>query len=154
MKPSQINAIDRVTLEAPEGVEEELCWFYGDLVGLTQDLAEPQDGELCFRSAHVELRIEIKAAPKIESNRRRTTVSVAALQWVMDRLDERRIGYTRVSGLGWTDRRISLLDPAGNRVELKQEWRSGVAPAPPEETPGRAFDDRRSGARKKSKKGQ
>ncbi len=154
MKPSQINAIHRVTLEGPEGVEEELRWFYGDLVGLTEDQAEPQAGELCFRSARVELRIEIRPAPKIECNRRRATVSVGALQWVMDRLDERRIEYTRLSGLGWTDRRISLLDPAGNRVELKQEWRCGVAPAPPEETPREAFGGRRTGATKISKKGQ
>lgn len=153
MKPSQINAMDRITLEAPDGVEEELRWFYVDLVGLTQDPAESGAAVLRFRSAQVELRIEIKPVPKIDSNRRRATVSVGSLRWVMDRLDERRIGYTRMSGLGWTDRRISMLDPGGNRVELKQEWRSGVAPAPPDETPGQAFDGPRTGATKISKKG-
>jgi len=137
MRPSQINAIERIVLEAPQDATEDLCWFYGDLVGLTLVSAAVYAGPLLFRSAGVELRIEIKSAPRIEPTRRRALISVQSLTWVIERLEERRIAYTRVSGIDWTDRRVSLLDPAGNRVELKQEWRSGVAPAPPPQEEGR-----------------
>ena len=133
MRPSQINAINRVAMEAPAGVEEELRWFYGDLVGLERVSPGQDAGELGFRSAQVELRIAIKPEPRIEPNRRRALISVGSLRWVTEQLDGRGLAYIRLSGLNRTDRRISLLDPAGNRVELKQEWRPGVAPPPPQE---------------------
>lgn len=137
MRPSQINALERIVLEAPEGVDRELAWFYGDLVGLTPVSADVGAGVLEFRSARVELRIEIRSDPRIEPRRRRALISVGSLEWVIQELAERRVAYTRISGLDWADRRVSLLDPAGNRVELKQEWRPGVAPVPQEKDEGR-----------------
>lgn len=137
MRPSQINAVERIVLEAPEGVDRELVWFYGDLVGLTPVPVDAGAGVLKFRSARVELEIEIRSDPRLEPKRRRALISVGSLEWVMKELAERRITYTRISGLDWTDRRVSLLDPAGNRVELKQEWRPGVAPVPQEKDEGR-----------------
>ena len=134
MRPSQINAIDRIAMEAPVGVEDELCWFYGDLVGLERVSLDQSANELGFRSARIELRIEIKPEPRIEPTRRRALISVGSLVWVIEQLDGRGLAYVRLSGLNRTDRRVSLLDPAGNRVELKQEWRPGVASSPPQES--------------------
>ena len=39
-----------------------------------------------------------------------------------ERLEELRIPYEWYEGLGLTDKRIYLLDPARNRIELKQVW--------------------------------
>ncbi|MHC4608971.1 MAG: VOC family protein [Planctomycetota bacterium] len=127
MRPSQINALERILLEAPQGVEDQLVWFYRDLVELR--LSERSPGEsLCFRSARVELRIALKAAPRLDPAHRRAVISVRSLAQTVETLTERRIAFSRLSGLTWTDRRLSLVDPGGNRVELKQEWRAGVLP--------------------------
>ena len=117
-------------------------------MGLTPVSLDAAAGQLEFRSAQMELRIAIKPAPQVEPNRRRALVSVGSLERVIEELEERRIAHTRISGVDWTDRRVSLLDPAGNRVELKQEWRPGVAAAPREKAEGRRRGSfRREGAR-------
>ena len=126
MKPSQINALERVRLEAPEEAAERLVWFYGDLVELTVVDDDSEPGTLCFRSGGVDLRIQLKRDPAIEPVRRRAVISVRSVDALAGLLDEHGIPYSRLTGLDWTDRRLSLLDPGGNRVELKQEWRYGV----------------------------
>jgi hypothetical protein len=102
-------------------------------------------GTLRFRSARVELRILLKPDPDVDPVRRRAVVSVRSLEAVAATLDERGMAYTRLSGLTWTDRRLSLLDPGGNRVELKQEWRYGVFKAVDRDPAGRRQVNLRTG---------
>ena len=86
-------------------------------IGLAPDAAR-----LCFKSEQIELRIRIKALPRIDPIGCNVVILVASLDAVIERLEERKQLYQRLSGLAFTQRRLGLLDPAGNRVELKQEW--------------------------------
>ena len=153
MRPSQINALERIVLEALPGVEQQLIWFYRDLVGLR--LLRPSTGDvLRFRSALVELRIVPREVPRVEPIRRRALVSVHCLAAAAEALEERGIPFTLLSGVTWTDRRVSVVDPGGNRVELKQEWRAGVLREAGGETSpagaGPAGRDRKTKTRKKA----
>jgi hypothetical protein len=53
-------------------------------------------------------------------------VSVRDLEATAADLEALGWAYLPISGMIQTDRRLSLLDPSGNRVEIKQEWRKGV----------------------------
>lgn len=132
MRPSQIIAIARVRLEGPVAARERLIWFYRDLVGLVfiEDMLNPS--VLRFQSAQLDLHIELSDRPKIDPSCRRALLSVRSLEATATVLDEEGVAYQPLSGWTWSDRRLALLDPGGNRVELKQEWRRGVFPAPGE----------------------
>jgi len=127
VKPSRIQAIDHVHLEAPPGISQALTWFYaevaeldflgGDAAGATR---------LCFRSERIELRIRITADPWIDSIGCRAVIQVPSLEATVKRLEEGKVSYERLTGIAWTDRRVGVLDPAGNRIELKQEWPQGT----------------------------
>lgn len=123
MKRNRLQAIDHVCLSAPFGIEQELIAFYtevGELEWLPR--RQPDDGCLRFKSSLIELRIELCECPVIDKNARRLTLVVTCLTTVEEMLTERKQKYDRVSGLAFTDRRMILRDPAGHRVELKQEW--------------------------------
>jgi len=130
MRPSQIYALERIMLEAAPADADELVRFYRDVIEL--DLVEQAPDHLCFRSAQISLMIVLRGTPTVEPTRRRATLSVRSLSAAAERLEQEHLAFTRVSGLSWTDRRLSLLDPAGNRVELKQEWRAGAFASPQE----------------------
>lgn len=123
MNQSRIQAVEHVTIEAPIGIDDDLRWFYGDVV----DLPEIGPGgvagtSLCFKSARIELRIMLLAEPHIEPRNYRLTLLIASLEVAAERLDERRIEWARFSGVNWADQRLGTIDPAGNRVWLKREW--------------------------------
>ena len=153
MRPSQIIAVDTVAMQAPSAARERLIWFYRDLVGLTFIEDTLNSGCLRFRSALLELRIVLDDVARVDAVRRQALVSVRSIEDTALALDEEGIAYERVSGWGWSDRRLSLLDPGGNRVELKQEWRRGVFD--PRREMGREAGPRgpQSPLVKKSKKG-
>lgn len=123
MKPSRIQAVDHVNMEAPLGVEDGLRWFYGEVVGLEEiPPARGTEPVLCFRSGNLELRIRLLPRPNVDPMDGRLTLMVQFLSEAKRLLDERHVSYEPLHGLDWTDRRVSLLDPGGNRVELKQQW--------------------------------
>lgn len=120
---NRILAVDHVHLEAPLGCEEELRWFYGELAGLDEQPPEGDDGTLLrFRDAEWEVRITLTAEPKTEATAERVTLAVASLFEAKEMLIERKIRFEQISGTTWTDRRLSVLDPAGNRVGIKRYW--------------------------------
>lgn len=125
MNPSRIHAIETIHLEAPPGAEEDLRWFYGEVGGLDPVAVADEGGDssrMCFKSGRVELWIELTEQPQIESRGRRLTLKVPSLEDAATMLEERSVRYLRFTGVLFTDRRLATLDPAGNRVELKQEW--------------------------------
>ncbi len=126
MRPSQIIAVDTVVMQASPAAGERLIWFYRDLVGLTLIEETLDTDHLGFQSALLELRIELREDPTSHAVRRQGLFSVRSLEETAKTLEEEGMPYDRVRGWSWTDRRLSLLDPGGNRVELKQEWRRGV----------------------------
>ncbi len=123
MQPSRIQAVDHVNIEAPFGLDDDLRWFYLEVGGLEEVACEEADGPgLRFKSARLEVRIHVKADPKIASAARRITLAVPSLAETRERLEARSVPVERFPGLAFTDRRIGVDDPAGNRVEFKQEW--------------------------------
>jgi hypothetical protein len=123
MKPSRIQAVDHVNLEAPFGSEEGLVWFYTEVGRLDWAADDGEDApDLCFRSARLELRIRFVDRPQVDPLTRRLTLVVSSLAEAAVLLKERSMPFARVSGLGYTDRRLGTSDPAGHRVELKQGW--------------------------------
>lgn len=123
MKPSRIQAIDHVNLEAPPLLEGELVWFYTEVGRLDRVAGQAEEpSRLCFRSAQLELRIRIVNGPRVDRVARRLTLAVPSLVEAAELLEERSVPYVRLTGLWFTDCRLSTCDPAGHRVELKQEW--------------------------------
>jgi len=123
MLESRIVAVDHVTLEAPSEAENELRWFYGELAGLDEVAAAAEwSRRMVFKSLRIELRIHLRDNPKVEPIDCRLTVRVPSLEEVIEQLEDRKIEFEPISGIRWTDRRISLLDPGGNRVELRKDW--------------------------------
>ncbi len=122
-------AVNDVEIEARSGIEEKLCWFYDVVAGLplvgdrraVDDVSGSCD-ELRFRSDRLELRIHIVENPAVVGVDRRVHVAVGALKEVCDLLDEDGYEYSACRGMRFTDRYLSLLDPAGNRVEFRRDW--------------------------------
>ncbi len=123
MKPSRIHAVDHIHIEAPREAEEALVWFYTEVGGLDLvSVSECEGSGVRFRSARLELRIALIAEPVVERVACRVTMVVPSLDEAMQLLVDRSIEFQPISGLSYTDRRVGLADPAGNRVELKQHW--------------------------------
>lgn len=126
MKPSRIQAIDHVNLEASPACTEDLRWFY-TAVGLLEEVENtiPDANTLTFKSARLELRIRLVPDPRTDPARRRLTLAVPTLEDAANLLEERNYQYAWEHALEWSGRRIRLHDPAGHGVELKQEWPFG-----------------------------
>lgn len=75
-----------------------------------------------FRSDRMELRIKVTEDPDIEPIACRAYFEVPFLNEVMEDLEERKYPHELFRGLRYTDRHVSLLDPAGNRVILRRYW--------------------------------
>lgn len=120
MRLSRIQAVDDVMLEAAPGLEDDLRWFYGEVAELDE---MPPDGCLdpgiCFKSERIAVRIRFLAEPRIDPVACRVTLAVLSLDDAIEKLSERRAPFERRSGFAWADRRIQVLDPAGNRVEFR-----------------------------------
>ncbi len=123
MNRSRLVAIDHVELEVPANLIDELRWFYSEVGRLDEIVEAGSAGTLMgFRSARLELRLHVVEHPKVDSVPRRLTLLVPSLFEAIRQLDERGVIHFPVSGFTFTDRRVATLDPAGHRVELKQEW--------------------------------
>ena len=124
MRESRILAVDHVEMQTQGGCEEALLWFYHGLVGLAVVEEPPRSPpRLCFRSAALELRYSFLPQPQIEGTAHRATLLVDSLRVARKVLDDARVSYTRITGTAFTDRYLSLIDPGGNRVAIRQAWR-------------------------------
>lgn len=107
-------------MEAKPGQEAALRTFYVDILGL-----EPADGEegmVCFQTGRLRLRILITPEAIASPMRRRLVLEISSLQNLREKLDELAMAYEWYEGFAFTERRIFVLDPAENRIELKQVW--------------------------------
>ena len=124
MRPSRIQAVEHVDLQARLGTEEELRWFYGELAGLEELCSNDADfPRLRFKSEHIEIRLRMWPDLEIDPIPCRVTILVPVLAELCEALTERSGDYESVSGIAWTDRKIQALDPAGNRIVFKQASR-------------------------------
>ncbi len=119
-------AIDDVLIQSHPDHFESMLWFYRDLIGLKAvgNVGHGNDrpDELVFRSDQHDLRVDFREDAAIESIDVRVMCEVPSLEDVAEQLIERKIEHDWLHGLARTDRRIQLLDPAGNRVELRKLW--------------------------------
>jgi catechol 2,3-dioxygenase-like lactoylglutathione lyase family enzyme len=117
-------AVNHVELEAPPDLADAMTWFYGDLLQLAQIRTndESTTNVLRFRSDRLELRVTLTDDPKIESVDRRACVEVPSIEDVAAILEDRKYEFSWHRGLQLTDRSLELLDPAGNRVEVRRHW--------------------------------
>lgn len=123
MRDSRILAVDHVHLEVAPGLTDRLIWFYSEISGL--ELRPRREGDaftLRFRSGQLELRMSEVDVPAIDGVEVRVTILVDSLHETRELLEEACMAFERVSATVQTDRRLSLHDPAGHRVELKQYW--------------------------------
>ncbi|HEY3246589.1 MAG TPA: VOC family protein [Phycisphaerae bacterium] len=125
---AHVQAVDNVHLEAPPQCADDLRWFYADLVGLecVEEALAGAGSILRFRSERIELHLRLTPEPQLEPVACRAVLLVPSLAAAAERLSERKIAFVRINGIQYTDRRLSLLDPGGNRIELKQAWLYGM----------------------------
>ena len=89
MLPSRIVAVDHLHRQAPLGVEEQIRWFYGT-VGCLDEVVGAEGLRILFRSARIELRIELTENPRIESAGFPVTLAIPSLEVAVERLAEER----------------------------------------------------------------
>ena len=121
--PGSGNLLDAaVAVFGPE-TADKLRWFYTEVGGL--DEVPGEDGDeprLRFRSERIELQIHLLENPEMDWAGPPVTLAVDSLEETAELLDETKTPYQLLTGVLWTDRRLAVNDPAGNRVELKQHW--------------------------------
>lgn len=122
MKRSRIVAVEDVTIEVPNGLDAEILRFYVEIGRLDPVFSEGNSDLTGFRSAMLELRLRRVENPAIDPVRRRLTLLVPSIRQAIEKLDESGESWVPISGFSFTDRRIATYDPAGHRIELKQEW--------------------------------
>ncbi len=118
--PPRIHAISSVQIEAMPGLEDRLRWFYGELLGLESTAGE--NGNLVFHSKRLQLVVALKPDARSSPMRRRLVLEIPSLDRMREQLDELQMVYEWYEGMAFTERRIFLLDPGENRIELKQVW--------------------------------
>ena len=120
-----IVAIDDVEMEASSDCEPRLRWFYGEFINL-ETLPERTDPGgvrvLRFKSERIELHISLMDSPAIDSVECRGRFLVPSVHDAVEMLQEHSYPFRLVRGLSFTDLSIDLLDPAGNRVEVRRFW--------------------------------
>lgn len=120
-----MSAIDDVHIEGPRNVQDALLWFYGELVGL-QLCENDSPNRLLFKSDRLRLSIAMCTGPSIEGVAHRVHCLVASLEQIAEELEQRHHEFQWIRGLQFTDRAISLLDPAGNRVMLRPKYSAAL----------------------------
>jgi catechol 2,3-dioxygenase-like lactoylglutathione lyase family enzyme len=118
--PPRIHAISDLRIEATPGLEGQLEFFYVDVLGLER--VEDEPGMVCFETQRMRVRVLLTPEAQPSPIRRRAVIQVPSLERMRARLEEMGIQYEWYDGLAFTDQRIFVLDPADNRIELKQEW--------------------------------
>jgi hypothetical protein len=121
MLPSRIVAVDDVHRQAPLGIDDRIRWFYAN-IGCLDEAPAAEPGWIVFRSARIELRIELTANPKIESAGFPVVLAIPSLEAATEMLNEESWAFEKLTGTTWADDCLATLDPAGNRVELRREW--------------------------------
>jgi hypothetical protein len=116
----QIHAVGDILLESPPHRQEYLRIFYRDLIGLREaaDVAEPTQVVFEAHGRRVTVRLFHDALPS--PMRRRLLIQVDSLEKMYERLAGRGVACEVFPGFGLTDRRLVALDPAGNRIEIKE----------------------------------
>jgi hypothetical protein len=119
----QILAISDVTLACRPDKADAIRSLYRDVLRLRElSPGEARHPHLIF-AAH-QRRIQVILAPDAAGSpmRRRLVIEVDSLHATADQLADLGLPWWLHWGIGIGDRRLALLDPGDNRIELKQVY--------------------------------
>jgi len=114
-------AIGDVHLATPPSAAAEVIAFYSELIGFEQVTDESSGPEVTFRGwphSGPRLIVHVSKEPAARSLGRQVLIRTASLTDLADELSERRIRFVWSRGWSFYDRRLTAVDPGGNRVEL------------------------------------
>lgn len=120
MSTPRLLAIDDVRLTAPPAAAHQVAEFYTQVVGLRLLAPEPEDARLVFCGySVVKPRLIVHLVEERPADSRGVVqVVVRSLAEVEELIQERGIEPDWTRHLSHFDRRLTILDPAGNRAEL------------------------------------
>jgi catechol 2,3-dioxygenase-like lactoylglutathione lyase family enzyme len=120
METPRLLAIDDVCLAAPPELAARIADFYTSIVGLRLLDPKPEDPVLVFRGySPVKPRLRVALADQSEPELRGyVQIHVPSLDPIHELASEHGVESCTTQRLSYYDRRLLLLDPAGNRVEL------------------------------------
>lgn len=123
MRRTEVIAINPVVMEAHPDRAERLAWFYVHMVGLrARTPSHGHDDTFEFDADLGQLRIHLKPDARTSPNARKALVAVPNLPAVAARLSKSHLPFNTIRDFCFTGRKLSLLDPGGNRLELQQHW--------------------------------
>ena len=113
-------AIDDVRIAAPPDVSARVAEFYTRVIGLRLLTLAPEEPALVFCGySAVKPRLIVQLTPeRPPSLRGIVQVRVASLEAIAEVAAERDLGTSVTQNLAFFDRRLTILDPGGNRVDL------------------------------------
>ena len=77
-------------------------------------------------SGQIRVVISLVDQPRIDPFGFPMVLAVPSLFEAEKKLSDSGVGFEWAQAIDWADRRLAVLDPAGNRVVLKQEWPFGT----------------------------
>lgn len=121
MDVPRILAIDDVHLTAAPAQREDVFAFYTEVIGLDPLESASSEETVVFRAfprSGPRLIVRLTHESGERPPRRALLVQVASLTDLAESLTERRTQFEWSRGWFWCDRRLSVVDPGGNWVEL------------------------------------
>jgi hypothetical protein len=115
--PVKLVTVDDALLLAAAGLERDLDAFYVGLLGFART---GSGHELVYRAENFNLHFRVGEPPVRRESLRALGVEVPSLAETEQKLIDRQIEYTWQKGLMPGHRSISLVDPAGNWLELTE----------------------------------
>ncbi len=122
MSQARLHAIADIHLAAQPRAADDLCTFYGAVVGLELVESDEHPGHLCFQTEQLQIRFELDNSAAAQPAARRATIIVPSLEQLRRQLDDFQIRYEDYRGLDFSEQRVYVTDPAGHRIEFKQVW--------------------------------
>lgn len=116
-----INTIDHIQITSPPDVEEEMRFFYGNVLGLPE-IAKPEtlqpNGGAWYLLGKVQLHVSVEKDAKNYASRRHICFQVPDLPNFQHHLEIHQIGIIPDGQPIEGYNRFYLRDPGGNRIEI------------------------------------
>jgi hypothetical protein len=115
--PVKLVTVDDAMLQTGAGVERALDAFYVDLLGFVRTGSEH---DLVYRADNFNLHFRVEEPPVRRDTLRALGIEVVSLATTEQKLIDAEIEYAWQKGLMPGHQSISLIDPAGNWLELTE----------------------------------
>jgi len=115
--PVRLLTVEDAWLTSPAGLERDLDEFY---VALFRFVRDPDEDGIVYRSETFRLFFAVVETPAERLDYRPLRIEIPLLRDFETALVEREMEYTRHKGLLPGQESITLLDPAGNFIEVSE----------------------------------